>query len=102
MGEEHIGWLITLAVGYGLCQLSCINDRLQRTEAKLTALLVDHGVNLDMVLEPSEKVKKLAKEPGSKIAAIKAYREQSGVGLKEAKEVIEGLSHGDKEHDKRQ
>jgi len=34
-------------------------------------------------------VKELARQPGGKIAAIKAYREDTGLGLFEAKTVID-------------
>lgn len=41
--------------------------------------------------EPSDLVKDLAQQPGSKVAAIKAHREQTGLDLKAANEVIEQL-----------
>jgi hypothetical protein len=37
----------------------------------------------------SERVKELARDPGRKIEAIKAYREETGAGLAEAKEAVE-------------
>src|ERR1700730_15253198 len=37
----------------------------------------------------SERVKDLARNPNAKIAAIKAYREETGLGLKEAKDAVE-------------
>jgi len=40
---------------------------------------------------PSDEVKILARTPGRKIAAIKLYREQSGAGLREAKDVVDEL-----------
>ena len=45
--------------------------------------------------EPDDEVMKLLRS-GSKIAAIKVYREQTGVGLKEAKEAVEAMAseHG--------
>ncbi len=39
--------------------------------------------------ELSESVKLLATDPRQKILAIKAYREETGVGLAEAKEAVE-------------
>jgi ribosomal protein L7/L12 len=42
--------------------------------------------------EPSDEVKKLAVRRGSKIEAIKAYRQQTGVDLKRAKQVVERLA----------
>jgi ribosomal protein L7/L12 len=36
-------------------------------------------------------VQDLARTPGQKIAAIKRHREQTGVGLKEAKDAVESF-----------
>ena len=41
--------------------------------------------------EPSDAVKALANDPRGKIAAIKAYRVETGLGLAEAKAVIDRL-----------
>jgi ribosomal protein L7/L12 len=38
----------------------------------------------------SQHVKDIARKPGSKIAAIKAYRDETGAGLKDAKDAVEG------------
>jgi hypothetical protein len=40
---------------------------------------------------PSDEVKVLARTPGRKIAAIKLYRDQTGAGLRDAKEVVEEI-----------
>jgi ribosomal protein L7/L12 len=37
----------------------------------------------------SPRVKQIARDPGRKIAAIKAYREETGLGLKDAKDAVE-------------
>jgi hypothetical protein len=47
-----------------------------------------------VLAEPSEKVKNLAIRPDSKVEAIKAYREQTGVDVKRAIEVVERLASG--------
>jgi ribosomal protein L7/L12 len=39
-----------------------------------------------------DDVKVLARTPGSKIAAIKLYREQTGASLKEAKDAVERMA----------
>ena len=44
--------------------------------------------------EPSDQVKELARHPTQKIAAIKRYREETGAGLKEAKDVVEAWIAG--------
>jgi hypothetical protein len=66
--------------------------RLARQERKLDALLRHLKVEY---VDPassdglSDEVKRLADDPRSKIAAIKLHREQTGLGLKEAKEAVE-------------
>lgn len=44
----------------------------------------------------SPEVQELARHPDRKIAAIKLYREQTGVGLAEAKEAVEAFMYSDK------
>ena len=39
----------------------------------------------------TDDVRMLARTPGSKIAAIKLYRQQTGAGLKEAKDAVERM-----------
>jgi ribosomal protein L7/L12 len=44
----------------------------------------------------SQQVKDIARDPHRKIAAIKAYREETGLGLREAKDAVEAfLATGD-------
>jgi ribosomal protein L7/L12 len=57
----------------------------------LARLTVRLGLDPDLPVEPSESVKQLAQSPESYIVAIRTYREQSGVGLVEAKAVVDGL-----------
>lgn len=62
--------------------------RLARLERKVDAILKHSGIEfMDGV--DSRIVDLLAS--GQKIKAIKLYREQTGVGLKEAKEYVESL-----------
>jgi ribosomal protein L7/L12 len=90
-------WVIFSAFGVlALMQLAStlagILRSLQSTEAMMKRFLAHQGIHWEAAVEPSEKVKELALKPGSTVAAIKAYREQTGVGLKEAKAVVEELS----------
>lgn len=64
--------------------------RLRRVEAKLDLILKHLGIaSIDAVADGlSAEVRALA-DRGEKIAAIKAYRESTGVGLKEAKDAVE-------------
>ncbi len=84
--------LLMLALVLGLAQLSRLQTQLQDAQAKLDALLKHLGVEWGQYAEPSEAVKTLAKHPSTRIEAIKAYREQTGLGLKEAQEVIDKLA----------
>ena len=65
-------------------------DRLPRIESKLDALIVHGGVNFDPLdgVDPSV-VEALGR--GQKTLAIMHYRNATGAGLKEAKEVVEDL-----------
>jgi ribosomal protein L7/L12 len=74
-------------------QLSRIHAQNQRIEFGLRKLLAHHGIELWKAVEPSEQVKMLARTKGAEIDAIKAYREQTGLGLREARAVVQGLAH---------
>ncbi len=89
---DYLSFLLVVAIALGLYQLARINKRLQSTDAKLAAILNHLGIEWGILAEPSEKVKDLAKVPESKIEAVRAYRQQTGAGLKEAVEVVETLS----------
>jgi ribosomal protein L7/L12 len=65
--------------------------RVGRIEQKLNALLQHHGVEPTHGLALSDRVKQLAADPARKIEAIKAYREETGVGLAQAKEAVEAF-----------
>jgi ribosomal protein L7/L12 len=68
-------------------------DRLARVEQKLDLLLTHAG--LDYTPPPNATWQALADEgPARKIAAIKAYREQSGAGLADAKRAVEEYIEG--------
>jgi hypothetical protein len=68
-------------------------DHLQRIEHKLDLILTHLGI--DYVPPPSKTAwQGLADDPMQKIAAIKAYREQNGAGLAEAKKAVEDYIQG--------
>ncbi len=67
-------------------------DRLRRVEQKLDLILTHLGI--DYVPPPKAAWQELADDPGHKIAAVKAYREQHGVGLAEAKKAVEDYIQG--------
>jgi hypothetical protein len=61
--------------------------RLDRLERKLNLIIQHLGIELPDKL--SERVKELARDPAKKIYAIKVQREETGAGLKEAKDAVE-------------
>jgi hypothetical protein len=62
--------------------------RLFRLERKLDLVLKHLNIDAGQVEELSEEAKKFA-DQGEKIAAIKVHREQTGMGLREAKDDVE-------------
>jgi hypothetical protein len=70
---------------------SGLEMRLRRIERKLDLILEFLHVpvkDVELVNQVSAAVRQLADE-GRKIEAIKLYREQTGAGLREAKEMVE-------------
>jgi ribosomal protein L7/L12 len=55
----------------------------------LDALLKHQGISAAPQAAFSEEVQRLARDPAQKIAALKLHREQTGLGLAEAKDDIE-------------
>jgi ribosomal protein L7/L12 len=51
-------------------------------------------VHLDDLPAPSDKVRALALDPKRKIDAIREYRQETGLGLLEAKAIVEALLMG--------
>jgi hypothetical protein len=80
--------LIALAVSILLiCWM--IFGQLSRLDSKINAILRQQNID-PMIPQPlSERVKEVATDPARKIEAIKIYREETGVGLAEAKNAIE-------------
>ena len=71
--------------------------RLRRLEAKVDLILKHLGLEYTDPATSgglSEEVKTLADDPARKIAAIKLHREQTGLGLKDAKDAVEGYITG--------
>jgi ribosomal protein L7/L12 len=68
--------------------------RLQDMERKLNLVLAHLGIDPTARVNPSSDVINLAADPRQRIAAIKAYRLQSGAGLKEAVAVIDRIASG--------
>jgi hypothetical protein len=88
-GFWQLLFLFILVIG----PLWTIERRTRRLELMVSDIANRLGVSGASMQEPSDEVKALAKDPRKFIAAIKAYRAQTGLGLREAKEIVERLSH---------
>jgi ribosomal protein L7/L12 len=90
---ENWVWILFVAIGLlALKELGSIARSVQGTEAMTRRLLSQQGVEWETHAEPSDRVKALATGTGTRIAAIQAYRAQTGLGLKEAMAVVDQLS----------
>ena len=83
-----IAWLVIVFAGGAAYTLRKPID-LRRIERKLDALLKHQGISLPLEAKMSEEVQQMARDPARKIEAIKLHREQTGLGLAEAKADIE-------------
>jgi len=82
-----IGWLVIVLAGAAAFG-SRKPAELRRIERKLDALLKHQGLSVPPA-GMSEEVQRLARDPARKIEAFKLHREQTGLGLAEAKAEIE-------------
>jgi ribosomal protein L7/L12 len=64
-------------------------SRLRRLEKKLDLLLKNFGIDAQVSAGLSQEVCDLADDPAKKISAIALHRQQTGLGLKEAKDAVE-------------
>jgi len=69
-------------------------QQLIRLEKKVDLLLQVLGIEYRDDVPPgplSQEVQELARNPAQKIQAIKVHREQTGIGLQEAKDAVEAF-----------
>jgi adenylosuccinate lyase len=91
-------WVWIVAVCFSGQWLSAMwsNNTLQKRvldlEIRLHKLQAHLGVAIDANPPITDDVRMLARTPGSKIAAIRLYRQQTGAGLKEAKDAVERMA----------
>jgi ribosomal protein L7/L12 len=89
---DSINWLVVgtfvLVLLSTIRNLSAAGSSDRRLERKIDLILNHLGVDPNQ--GANEKVMELLKA-GQKIQAIKLYREQTGAGLKEAKDYVESL-----------
>ena len=85
-------WLGLLALLAFLSSLWSLNRRMRRLESALDRLSRHVGARPPLTAEPSQRVKDLAVMPGKKIEAIRALREETGVDLKQATQIVDSLN----------
>ncbi len=88
-----IAWIVVVFAGAAAYTTRRTVD-LRRLERKLDALLKHQGVPLPPIV--SEEVQRIARDPARKIEAIRLHREQTGLGLAEAKADVEEFLAGER------
>jgi ribosomal protein L7/L12 len=64
-----------------------LEKKMKRMDLSLSVLL--NRMEIEVPSQLSDRVKQIALDPYRKLEAIKLYREETGIGLREAKEAIE-------------
>jgi hypothetical protein len=94
---EVIPWLIICGLVFTVFPaLTGIQRRLATVEKNLQRVLIHFNIDAATVLPPSDRVRHLAADPKGRIAAMKAYREETGADLPDAKSVVDALIAGQK------
>jgi hypothetical protein len=89
-----VGFFDTLSGGSRHAFTGADRAQLARLERKVDLILAHLGIEFVETAPPcplSPEVQNLARNPSQKIYAIKLHREQTGVGLKEAKDAVEAF-----------
>jgi len=89
MNSSMIQFAFMLTGLFGVIALLGIYGRLVSIELKLHLLMRHFDIPPQLASTLPERVKQLAADPGRKVAAIKALREETGVGLREAKALVD-------------
>jgi ribosomal protein L7/L12 len=82
-------FMILATVLSAALEVGKIRRDVARLDRKVNLLLKQMNVSYEAAFELSDRVKELARDPARKIAAIKAYREETGAGLYDTKEAVE-------------
>ncbi len=92
LGITDFAGIALIVFVFGTATSAGIRRRLtfRRIERKLDALMQHHGITLPCKLTP--EVQRLASDPKQRIAAIKLHREQTGLGLAEAKAEVDDFT----------
>jgi hypothetical protein len=86
-----LGVIVVLAVLNTERQAGSIRRDVARVDRKLNLILQQLNISFDEFAVLSDRVKELARDPSRKIEAIKVYRQETGAGLAEAKEMVEAF-----------
>ncbi len=87
--EYMLGFLLIVNA---IALLSNRTRQIPDVERKLNLVLAHLGIDPTAQVAPSDRVTSLAADPRQRIEAIKAYRMQTGAGLKEAAAVIDRIA----------
>lgn len=95
--NEYQTWLIIAILVLVWVRTESVAAQLRSTREQLLRLQNHLGLGPLVAAEPSELVRQLAKDPEQRLEAIKKYRQETGVDLKAAKQVVERLAakHGE-------
>jgi ribosomal protein L7/L12 len=89
ISEYMLGFLL---IANAIALLSNRTRQLPDVERKLNLVLAHFGIDPTAEVAPSDRVTSLASDPRQRIEAIKAYRMQTGAGLKESAAVIDRIA----------
>jgi hypothetical protein len=85
-----VGLLVTLWAYGCIREFRDLKRRTQNLEQMLFAIAKKLDVSLPYIPPPpSQKILDLARDPKQRIEAIRAYRQETGLGLKEAVQAID-------------
>src|SRR5882724_11363265 len=84
-----VGIFVLTAISHITRLSASIRRDVARLDRKLDLLMKQVGVSYEESFGFSERVKEIARDPNRKIEAIKAYREETGADLADAKQAVE-------------
>ncbi|MCX5537581.1 ribosomal protein L7/L12 [Streptomyces sp. NBC_00006] len=84
---------VLIAIGTIERKVDRADRRTARVERKLDLVIEHLGIETGTLVPGLDGVRALVRD-GKKIEAIKAYREATGVGLKEAKDEVDRIESG--------
>ncbi|HEY2786214.1 MAG TPA: ribosomal protein L7/L12 [Fimbriiglobus sp.] len=67
-------------------------SKVGQLQRQMNLILKQLGIDPTKTPEISDRVKEIATDPSRKIEAIKLVRDETGVGLAEAKRIVEGIT----------